>query len=257
MKKSLLLAALLGATLGLASCKPTTSSNTGSNGTGGGGTTTVPDVPPWTPDWTDQGLASGTLDYSQDSYEDKAEVLYSLEKYALDNFTAGIPLYDDASYEQFSARVTLPSTKYLTNYGFGTPYGTINPTGTMYNGPINESVEEWKSYFHGYTTVDSGTFNAWDSQGSDVSDRMSMISSSYFGVKANADHSDYYWVGSLSMTDEPIMLDANGQVIENPSEDRPASSGASRSTPAKAIPTTWLRPLRPPSVRNTMAARSS
>ena len=220
MKKSLLLAALLGATLGLASCKPTTSSNTGSNGTGGGGTTTVPDIPPWTPDWTDQGLASGTLDYSQDSYEDKAEVLYSLEKYALDNFTAGIPLYDDASYEQFSARVTLPSTKYLTNYGFGTPYGKIDATGTMYNGPINESVEEWKSYFHGYTTVDSGTFNAWDSQGSDVTDRMSMISSSYFGVKANADHSDYYWVGSLSMTDEPIMLDANGQVIENPSEDQ-------------------------------------
>lgn len=152
-------------------------------------------------------------DYSQKSWQEKSEILYSLEKYAMENFVGGIPLYDDSSYEQFSKRITLPSTRYLTNYGFGTGYGTINAGGDMYNGPIVESVADWKSYFHGYTSTDSGTFNGWDSTGSDVTDRMSMISSSYFGVKANADNTSYAWEGSLSKTAAPVMLTESGQEV--------------------------------------------
>ncbi len=225
MKKSVFLIALLAASLGLASCGDKTK---GSNSSGGGDYTPpeITGTAPYNPGPATEGAATGNFDYSQEDYETRAGALYALEKYALDNFTAGIPLYDDASYEQFSDRVTLPSTTYLTNYGFGTAYGKIDPDGRMYNAPINESKPEWRSYFHGYTTVDSGTFNGWDSNGSDVSDRMSMIASGYFGVKANASNTDYSWVGSLSTTDAPIMLDGwndeqhhGGNPVQNPGED--------------------------------------
>lgn len=223
MKHKAIVFALLAASFALAGCNKTGSSsntNTGGNNTGGSGGD-VPSSKPYVPAADTGVLANGRFDYSQDSWQHRAEALYSLEKYALDNFTAGIPLYDDASYEQFSDRVTLPSTNYLTNYGFGTAYGTIDPDGTMYNGTISESVPEWRSYFHGYTTVDSGTFNGWNSSGSDVSDRMSMIASSYFGVKANSTNTDYSWEGSLSVTDEPIMLDSwGGDPVPNPTEDQ-------------------------------------
>lgn len=222
MKNKAFVLALLAVGFALTACnKPGSSASTNTGSQGGTGTDTVPSSKPYVPAADTGKLANGRYDYSQDSWQHRAEALYSLEKYALDNFTAGIPLYDDASYEQFSDRVTLPSTNYLTNYGFGTAYGTIDPDGTMYNGTISESVPEWRSYFHGYTTVDSGTFNGWNSSGSDVSDRMSMIASSYFGVKANSTNTDYSWEGSLSVTDEPIMLDGwGGNPVKNPSEDQ-------------------------------------
>ncbi len=163
-------------------------------------------------------LAEGMMDYSQLDWEERSKILAQLEYYALRNHTAGIPLYDDASYEQFSSRVSLPSAKYLTNYGFGTSYGRIDGSKDMYNGPINESNAKWKNYFHGYTNTDSGTFNGWNSTGSDVTDRVSMISSGYFGVKANADNTAYSWVGSLSQEDAPIMLNSKGEVVEADSD---------------------------------------
>ena len=158
-------------------------------------------------------LANGSFDLSGFTWQEKSKIVAALEKYAMENHSAGIPLYDDASYQQFSKRVRLPSTRYLTNYGFGVGYGTIEGL-EMYDGDIYETVDEWKSYFHGYTNTDSGTFNGWDATGADVSDRMSMIASSYFGVKANDENTDYYWVGSLSKTDAPIMLNEEGEEVD-------------------------------------------
>ena len=152
-------------------------------------------------------LANGTFDLSTKSWQEKSKIVAALETYAMENHSAGIPIYDDASYQQFSSRLQLPSTKYLTNYGFGVGYGRINGE-AMYDGDIVESESNWRSYFHGYTNTDSGTFNGWDATGADVSDRMSMIASSYFGVKANDDNTAYDWVGSLSKYAEPIMLDS-------------------------------------------------
>ncbi len=179
----------------------------------------TPDPSAVLPETPTGNLADGAFDYSELDWKERSKILASLEYYALRNHTAGIPLYDDASYEQFSHRITLPSTKYLTNYGFGTSYGTIDAGGLMNDKTIDEPVEKWKSYFHGYTSTDSGTFNAWNSNGSDVSERSSMITSSYFGVKANADNTSYSWVGSLSKTDAPIMLDSEGNVVDSPASD--------------------------------------
>ncbi len=193
------------------------SSNTSATSGSQGGFT--PDADAILPENPTGNLADGAYDFSELDWRERSKILASLEYYALRNHTAGIPLYDDASYEQFSQRVTLPSTKYLTNYGFGTSYGKIDAEGLMNDKTINEPTEKWKSYFHGYTSTDSGTFNAWNSNGSDVSERSSMITSSYFGVKANADNTSYSWVGSLSQTDAPIMLNEKGEAVEDAASD--------------------------------------
>ena len=175
-------------------------------------------------------LAEGMMDFSQLNWKERSKILSQLEYYALRNHTAGIPLYDDASYEQFSNRIKLPSTTYQTNYGFGTSYGSIDASKTMYNGEIDEPVAKWKSYFHGYTNTDSGTFNGWNSTGSDVSSRMAMITSIYFGVMANKENTSYSWLGSLSKDDAPIMLSEEGEVIT------PDADGYITQTDAKGNP---------------------
>ena len=231
-----LLLGLVGASMVLASCGGTSSSTPGSSATpaassaaeGGQSSQAGPESVTPTPSSTspvtpeeDYSPAYGTKDYSTASWQEKSKILASLETYTLRNHTGGIPLYDDASYEQFSQRALngLPSRKYLTNYGFGVGYGDFKGSRMMNTAEIDESVEEWKDYFHGYTSTDSGTFNGWDATGADVSDRMSMISSNYFGVKANKDYTSYSWVGSLSRDDAPIMLDAKGNVVSEYGEE--------------------------------------
>ena len=220
-KKKMILLPLVSLGLVLASCGDQPGNSTSSNQSSGGGENSsqtsgggaydpgevvLPEAPTG-------NLANGTYDFTQLNWKERSKILASLEYYALRNHSAGIPLYDDATYEQFSKRITLPSQKYLTNYGFGTSYGTIDGEGQMYNSTINEPNAKWRSYFHGYTNTDSGTFNGWNSTGSDVTERTSMISSSYFGVKANSDNTAYEWVGSLSKTNAPIMLDEEGKVV--------------------------------------------
>ena len=162
-----------------------------------------------------EDLAEGVFNYSGADNQTRTELLAALESYAMQHHLAGIPLYDDASYQQFSNRITLKSEKYIPNYGFGVGESSLDPTKTMYNGMMPDTERaEWKSYFHDYTTVDSGTFNFWNSTGSDVSSRNGMITSGYFEVEMTSDKTDYQWKGGLSKTDAPIMLDAEGNEIE-------------------------------------------
>ncbi len=159
--------------------------------------------------------ATGVYDFTTASYEERLNILGNLESYALKNHLAGIPLYDDSSSEQFSQRVfnNLPSKEYITNFGFGTGLADFKGSRMMYNGEIKEDKTEWKDYFHSYTSLDSGTFNYWNSTGSDVADRHSMISSGYFEVDMNDAKNDYKWVAGLSKTDAPIMLDSKGNEV--------------------------------------------
>ncbi|MDD7064843.1 MAG: hypothetical protein PUI76_06170, partial [Mollicutes bacterium] len=155
---------------------------------------------------TDANAYTGSTDFSQLDWKEKSKITAALEEYAVMNFQGGIPLYDDSSSEAFSQRVTPKSTKYITNYGFGVHEGKMDGE-MMYNGTLVEPRAEYRSYFHTYTSVDSGTFNGWTATGSDVSERHSMISSSYFGVEMDgASQAGYKWVGSLSRDDAPTML---------------------------------------------------
>jgi ABC-type oligopeptide transport system substrate-binding subunit len=155
-------------------------------------------------------LANGTLDYSGASYEEKAKITAELEKYGMTKHIAGIPLYDDAGYTVWSSRVTAPTNNYIMNYGWGLGNGTLDPAGTIHDDKPISDTSDWKNYFHDYTNTDSGTFNYWDSTGSDVAGRNGMITGSYFGVTLNDTKTDFLWRGELSKTDAPIMIDKIG-----------------------------------------------
>lgn len=171
--------------------------------------------------------ANGTYDFTARSFEEKAEITAKLEKYGMEKHIAGIPLYDDAGYELFSDRVIsqLPTQTYITNYGFGVGNASIVGDSMFKGTTIKESKAEWKPYFHSYTSTDSGTLNYWDSQGSDVADRNSMVSASYFGVTMNDTKDNFLWRGELSTENRPIMLDAKGG---NPVTDATALKSASK-----------------------------
>ncbi len=154
--------------------------------------------------------ASGILSYQGATTEERTQLLAQEESWLLRNHVAGIPMFDSGGLEEFSSRITLPTRKYIANYGFGTGNASLDATGTMYNGTINESVDAWKSYFHSANTADAGTFNAWDSSGSAESDRNSSIAATYFDTHMNGTKDGYIWRQLLSKTDRPIMLDKAG-----------------------------------------------
>ena len=205
---TLLALALVSGTLVLASCGgPDTPNSTG--GTGPASSSSTPDA-----NVDEDGLeiindalaADGSFDFSNEDWHEKTKITAALERYTMQNFTGGIPLYDDSASEAFSKRFNPKSDTYITNYGFGVMEGTLDPNGEMYNGPIVEAREQYKSYFHGYTNTDSGTFNGWDATGSDVSDRHSMITSGYYGVEMNATKDGYAWKGELARDAYPVMV---------------------------------------------------
>lgn len=216
---SLLGLLVVGSSLVLASCgDPDVGSSSSNSSQGSETSSSVTDQPQYDPNGIeiieDPLAASGAYDFSNYNWQEKTKITAALENYAMTNFTGGIPLYDDSSSEAFSHRFTPKSTTYITNYGFGTMEGTMDPDGTMYNGPINETREKYKSYFHGYTNVDSGTFNGWDATGSDVSDRHSMITSGYYGVEMNATKDGYTWKGELARDAYPVMIKKNSDGSE-------------------------------------------
>lgn len=160
--------------------------------------------------------ASGIYNFSGESYEEKAKILGQLEGYAMKHHLAGIPLYDDAGYELFSPRIQLASNTYVPNYGFGVGESSLVPSGNMFNGsPIDSSKVSNPSYFQAYSTEDSGTYNYWNSSGSDVAGKSGMICSSYFSTRMNADKTGYEWEGELARVDAPIALDENGNVVDS------------------------------------------
>ena len=99
-----------------------TSCNIGNQPTGGSSKPTQDSSQPTVSEEgpiVDPQAANGSFDFSSYDWQEKTKITAALEKYAMDNFTAGIPLYDDSSSEAFSQRVNPKSQKYITNYGFG------------------------------------------------------------------------------------------------------------------------------------------
>jgi len=184
------------AALALTSCGAKSTSSTGSaSGTSASNSGAADPV-----------AANGQIDYSTASYGEKTKILAALEKYAMDNHLAGVPLVDDGGLELFNTRVTLPTRTYVTNYGFGTQYATITS-------PMNSTQEPtsaWQSYFHSWTTTDTGDFNGMDAQGSDVADFQAMFAATLYDTKLDDDKEGYHWVNALA-TQKPVALNDAGE----------------------------------------------
>lgn len=158
---------------------------------------------------TTVGLANGQKDFSLSSFAEKGKILGQLEKYAQDEFIAGIPMYDSSGNILYNSRLTIPSDKFIPNYGFGVSEGTIGSPLTA----TQEPVEAYRSYFHSWQQTEPVTLNYMNDQTSVVSDIASLFTSSYFGTRFNSTKTGYEWYPVLSTTNRPIALDTNAPTV--------------------------------------------
>jgi hypothetical protein len=157
----------------------------------------------------------------------RTNILGSLEKYAVDNAIAGLPLYENGGYVMYNPRVQKGVANYITGYGFGIlregSLSTVTLTGDI--GKIEPT------YYHNWDQSDPGTINALNDKGSQVSDLFGNMSTGYFGTKAGANGSSYDWYGTLSNKDRPYIVDEKTGV-------------ASKATDSNATSKVWRIYLR-------------
>ena len=146
---------------------------------------------------TDAVLASGGYNYASlagaEAVNKRTEILGKLEKYAMDNHLTGITLFENGGFVKYHERVTLPTTNYITGYGFG-----LLSEGSIDADLATEENVNYKRYLHAATTSDPKTINARNDTGSQVSDLEGYITSSFWGTKMNKTKDQYVWYPVLA-----------------------------------------------------------
>ena len=141
--------------------------------------------------------ANGGFNYASSSGEEaiatRTEILGKLEKYAMDNHLTGITLFENGGFVKYHERVTLPTTNYITGYGFG-----LLSEGSIDADLATEENVNYKRYLHAATTSDPKTINARNDTGSQVSDLEGYITSSFWGTKMNKTKDQYVWYPVLA-----------------------------------------------------------
>ena len=153
-------------------------------------------------------LANGGFNYASSSGDaaiaTRTEILGKLEKYAMDQHLTGITLFENGGYVKYAERVQLPTTEYITGYGFG-----LLTEGTLKSDmPADkESNPDHRGYLHSATSSDPGTINARNDSGSQVSSLEGYITASYWGTKMNKTKNGYVWYPVLAQN---TVKDKNG-----------------------------------------------
>ena len=146
---------------------------------------------------TDAVLASGGYNYASlagaEAVEKRTEILGQLEKYAMDNHLTGITLFENGGFVKYSDRVTLPTTNYITGYGFG-----LLSEGSVDKDLASEENPAYKRYLHSAQSSDPKLINARNDTGSQVSDLEGYITASFWGTKMNSTKDQYVWYPVLA-----------------------------------------------------------
>lgn len=151
----------------------------------------------------DVTLATGVKSYATASYEERAKILGTLEKYAVDNYLTGITLFSNGSYVCYNDRYTPAPKEYVSGYGWGTrregklerPIANLTSGGNDWHYQIGTSALPQDA-------------NARNASGSDVSDFDAYISSAYYGTRLNSTSDGYEWVPVLAKADctRPVAI---------------------------------------------------
>lgn len=138
-------------------------------------------------------LGMNDVDFTYLGYEERAEALGQLEKFAVENYLTGITLYEAGNYAMYNPRLTFGASSYVPGYGWGTiTEGNITaPLTTQAN-------TDWQMYYHSYEEDDPASINYMDDKGSVVSSLNSYISSSYWTTELNSTRDGYEWVNQLA-----------------------------------------------------------
>ena len=162
---------------------------------------------------TDANPASGGYNFASlagaEAVAKRTEILGQLEKYAMDNHLTGITLFENGGYVKYSERVTLPTTNYVTGYGFG-----LLSEGSVDADMAKEENPNYKRYLHSATSQDPKMINARNDTGSQVSDLEGYITSSFWGTKLNSTKDQYEWYPVLAK--DSIKVDGVSQPFNRP-----------------------------------------
>ncbi len=139
-------------------------------------------------------LDTNFVNYTYLGYEERAEALGILEKFAVDNYLTGITLYEAGNYAIYNPRLEFGASTYVPGYGWGTlTEGKINaPLTTQAN-------TAWQMYYHDYESSDPASINYMDDKGSVVGDLYSYIASGYWTTELNSTRDGYEWVNQLAL----------------------------------------------------------
>lgn len=152
--------------------------------------------------------AAGAFSYATVSYEEKANILGALEKYAVDNYLTGITMFSNGSNVVYNSRYVPTPKSYINGYGWGTMReGKLN--GTLPKPFDGHDAEMYQVA----TTALPAHLNAMNASGSDVSDAAQYITTSYFATRMNETSDGYEWYPLLSTDNRPLPLTDDGAVI--------------------------------------------
>lgn len=162
-------------------------------------------------DFTAITNASGEIDY-----DEKARILATLEKYAVENYLTGITLFSNGSRVLYNNRYKPLPTSYVTGYGWGTMReGSFqkDSAGNVIRLP-NPLGSHGDYYTIGTTSLPTHA-NAMNASGSDVSTVYGYISNSYYETRLNSTNDGYEWYGKLANDKRPLPIDEKGNVIKD------------------------------------------
>ena len=159
---------------------------------------------------SESSIASGVQSYSTVDYDEKANILGALEKYAVDNYLTGITLFSNGGYVVYNDRYKPLPREYVSGYGWGTM-----KEGKLDSDLTNVPTKHNPSYYQIGTVSVAGHANAMDASGSDVSDIASYYTTAYYSTRLNASNNGYEWYPSLALDERPIAVDESGNQIQS------------------------------------------
>lgn len=169
--------------------------------------------------------ANEGANYSSDK-DARNEILGELESFAMNNFLTGITLFENGGWVRYSDRVRLGTEDYIAGYGFGLlAEGSLDPSK-----PLSGVTDAWPTYLRSATSSETYSINAWDTEGSQISDLNGYITSGYWSTRMGADGKSYEWFpclaadkvvrynleeggSSLVNNDRPVPVDNSGNLI--------------------------------------------
>lgn len=160
----------------------------------------------------DTALATKGQSYISASFDEKAKILGTLEKYAVDNYLTGITLFSNGSRIAYNDRYQPLPTEYVSGYGWGT-----TREGSFKEPLKNPEVEKPTYYNVGAASLPAHA-NAMNASGSDISTVYGYISNSFWETRLSLDKTKAEWYPKLANDERPIAIDDNGNVI---SSDKP------------------------------------
>lgn len=159
------------------------------------------------------GITAGGKSYATVDYNEKANILATLEKYAVNNYLTGITMFSDAGHVVYNNRYVPTPSENISGYGWGTmregalqkdasgniiplPESLAKDLGSALAGPATD-----KNPLHYYTTGTTALpkgANAMDATGTDVSDVSSHTNCGYYATRLNSDNNGYEWYPQLA-----------------------------------------------------------